>query len=250
MLKTNTSIERLQDGSCIKRITQTKNGNTETKEEKMDCDQAMQEVREKDDNNFSQSNDSFDERMREKVNEMKKSFSKEEDKGNLKTTEETYSDGTNKVVKVTRESDSIEETKKTEKIPDGSKRILKISREHFFEETKKSVGPMENEEEPEAVKLLDENFAEESKDKTLEEKKDTGDDIKGDKKKEEEEVEDSEEIEDMNDEDKVNDPGEENDGDQRLELGVSLEEEDGFFKRLLKSIFKIMFWPLFKLKIL
>lgn len=258
LLKTNTSIERLTDGSCIKRITQTKDGKTEVSEEKVDCDQALKEVREKDDSSFSQGTDSFDERMRDKLNEMKKSFSKEENKANMRTSEETSSDGTNRIVKVSRESDTIEETKKTEKIPDGSKRILKISREHFFEETKKSVGPMETEEELEGVKLLDESFAEESKDKTTHGEPDCGEETKDDSKKDkkeekEDDGKDKEEDDDSDDEVEVNELDEEKDSKQRYSeenMRIVEEEEDGFIKKIAKNIFKFLFWPLFKLKIL
>lgn len=257
LFKTHTAIEKLSDGSCIKRITETRNGKTEVKEEKVDCEAALQDARGtegKEEVVFKEGTDEFDKKMKEKLNEMNKSFSNQ-NKPTLITKEETYTDGTNKTVKVTRESSSIEETKKTEKIPDGTKRTLKITRESFLEETKKSVKPdtLLSEEMETSVKMLDESFNEEAQEKperTGIEKDESDrpedtlrDGAKGTEQSKDEKEVTSREIDESED-DQV--------ADERLpNENMELEEaDDNILKRFVKAVFKILFYPLFALNIL
>lgn len=178
---------------------------------------------------------------------MNKSFSGQ-NKENLITKEETYTDGTNKTVKVTRESSSVEETKKTEKIPDGTKRTLKITRESFLEETKKSVSPetVLPEEIKESVKILDESFSEESKENVENddteqgktERTGSGDEKgTGDNKSTYREIDES-------DDDQI--PGERL-PDENREL---VEADDNILKKIVKAVFKVLFYPLYALNIL
>ncbi|XP_054258924.1 uncharacterized protein LOC128983601 [Macrosteles quadrilineatus] len=255
LYKTHTAIEKLSDGSCVKRVTITRNGKSEVKEEKVDCESALNDARGtdgKDEVVFKQNNDDFDKKMKEKLSEMNKSFSTQKEP-TLSTREETYTDGTNKTVKVTRESSSIEETKKTEKIPDGTKRSLKITRESFLEETKKSVSPESvlPEDLKERVNILDESFKEQANegsegassekvepDGAVQGNTNVTEPSKGEKSGALREIEESDGDLPESDEGATN---------ENMELA---ESEDSFLTKFVKTAFKILFYPLYALNIL